>query len=119
MRTDDLSGVLSSSDSAVLERYCSAQEVLNWPDREQIRAIVETCAKRRWPYSDHDDIVQFVRSLHGRLSGTLIIPPLFAEGLLRAALGEENLTVGIPVPYQFVWNLALAIALLEDERSPR
>ena len=102
---------LLSDDAAAFGSYCATQDAADWPDYRVLDAMLIVAARQRWPEHDLDGLVRFARTVPDRIPDFLELPQLFAEALLRTALGESGLLVGIPASYDFVWQLGLIAAL--------
>jgi hypothetical protein len=113
----DLFRAAVQEDSETVDRLSEKIGEDNWPAiAGRIAAVFGLAVQRKFgPDSDVRAIVAFVAEARAELAEGDDIPPLEAEALVRAALGEselaENISQDVAVPAQIV----LAVKILRDE----
>ncbi|SDM29591.1 hypothetical protein [Allokutzneria albata] len=99
--------------TAALEEYCARQQRSAFPDDALVTRALAEVARARWPELDRAAVAEFARQLAER-DLDVTISALFAEAVVRSALGEAHLTAELPVEYRFPWSIALINALRGD-----
>ncbi|MCP3804925.1 hypothetical protein NLX83_37235 [Allokutzneria sp. A3M-2-11 16] len=99
--------------TSALEEYCGRQHRSAYPGDALVTRALAEAARGRWPELDRAAVADFARGLADRDLG-VTISALFAEAVIRSALGETHLTAELPVEYRFPWSIALINALEGD-----
>ena len=100
--------------TSALEEYCGRQHRSAYPGDALVTRTLAEAARGRWPELDRAAVAEFARDLGDHADLGVTISALFAEAVIRSALGEAHLTAELPVEYRFPWSIALINALRGD-----